>query len=207
MSLTTVIFDFGGVLVRTQSQDRRATWAQRLGLTPEVLERYIFGAENGYAAQLGRISDEEHWRWIGAELGLDAATSGALCADYFADDVLDTGLLAYVDRLRGVGYHLGLLSNANDNARRLFRDRFDVLDHFDSVTISAEEGVMKPDASIYRIALARAGAVASDAVFVDDFAENVMAARRLGMIGVHFMEADTGVAHLAELTGVSPSDA
>ncbi len=34
MSLKAVIFDFGGVLVRTRSQSLRAAWEERLGLRP-----------------------------------------------------------------------------------------------------------------------------------------------------------------------------
>jgi putative hydrolase of the HAD superfamily len=55
---------------------------------------------------------------------------------------------------------------------------------------SAEIGVMKPDPRIYQVALDRLGLSPPEAVFVDDFIENVEAARRLGMGGVHFVEPD-----------------
>ncbi len=158
MSLKAIIFDFGGVLVRTRSQHLRTAWEQRLGLPPGGAEALIFGGERGTAVQHGRITDEAHWQWLGSHLGLGPADLAALRTDFFAEDFLDTDLLAYADRLRSAGFHLGLLSNAGDNARWIFGERFAVLPHFDSVTISAEEGVMKPAPRIFEIALARAGA-------------------------------------------------
>ncbi len=202
--LRAIIFDFGGVLVRTRSQHRRAAWEQRLGLAPGGAEALVFGGERGHAVQHGRTTDEAHWQWLGEHLGLGAEDLDALRADFFAEDVLDTELLAYVDRLRAAGLHVGLLSNVGDNGRAVFREKYGVLDHFDSVTTSAEEGVMKPDPRIFRIALERAGVQPGEAVFVDDFVANVEGARRVGMLAVHFRTPEQAVAELAELTGVTP---
>jgi putative hydrolase of the HAD superfamily len=197
-----VIFDFGGVLVRTQSQARRESWARRLNIPVRELSDVVFGVQNGYAAQLGQWTDDEHWDWVGQRIGLSGSSLERFRRHFFAEDVLDADLLAYVDRLRDAGYHLGLLSNATDAARRMFGERFGVLDHFDSVTISAEEGVMKPDRRIFGIALARADAQPHEAVFVDDFIENVDAARALGIQGVHFQEPAAARMAIADLVGI-----
>lgn len=204
--LKAVIFDFGGVLVRTRSEHLRTAWEQRLGLPPGGASELVFGGERGAAVQHGHMTDEAHWQWLGEHLGLNAADLASLRADFFAEDILDLTLLAYVDRLRAAGYHLGLLSNAGDNARWIFGERFPVLPHFDSVTISAEEGVMKPDPRIFAIALRRADAAPGEAVFVDDFAANVEGARAVGMLAVHFRTTEQTIAALAELTGVAPAE-
>ena len=187
MSLRAVIFDFGGVLVRTQSQARRESWARRLNLSVAELNDIVFGAENGHAEQLGQWTEDEHWDWVGRRIGLSGDSLARFRRHFFANDVVDADLLAQVDRLRVAGYHLGLLSNAGGGARRIF-EQYGVLHHFDSVTISAEEGVMKPDPRIYRIALARAGVAPEEALFVDDAIENVEAARALGMQAIHFQD-------------------
>jgi epoxide hydrolase-like predicted phosphatase len=100
-------------------------------------------------------------------------------------------------------YAVGLLSNASSIARQLLTEEYGILDQFDSVTISSEEGVMKPDARIYQIALARASVRAEEAIFVDDVLTNVEAARRLGMEGLHFVDPTATRADLARLTGIS----
>jgi epoxide hydrolase-like predicted phosphatase len=65
-----------------------------------------------------------------------------------------------------------------------------IADCFDVFVTSAEIGVMKPDPHIYQVALHRLGLSPPEAIFVDDFVENIEAARRLGMGAVHFL--DTG---------------
>jgi epoxide hydrolase-like predicted phosphatase len=200
MSLKAVIFDFGGVLVRTRSQHRRFTWEQRLGLLPGEASEVVFGGESGRAAQHGWISDAEHWAQIQRRLGVDDATLAEFRRDFFAEDGLDTDLLAYIDRLRS-RYCAGLLSNASAEARRFF-NASGIAARFDAITISGEEGVMKPDERIYRIALARLGVQPNEAAFVDDFNENVEAARALGMAGVHFADPQQARRELMILTGV-----
>ena len=203
MFLKAIIFDFGGVLVRTRSQELRSRWEQRLGLAPGQASEVVFGGESGTAAQHGHITDEAHWGWIAQRLDLAPEALAAFRHDFFAEDLLDTALLAYADRLRGAGYHLGLLSNMAGSARTVFGEKYGILSHFDSVTISSEEGIMKPAAAIFEIALARAGAAPAEAVFVDDFAANVEGARRVGMQGIHFRSTQQTVAELAALTGVA----
>jgi putative hydrolase of the HAD superfamily len=197
-----VIFDVGGVLIRTRSRHRRDAWEQRLRLQPGEASKIVFDGERGNDLQCGLVTAEAHWQWVARRLSLGPDELEAFRKDFFAEDFLDTELLAYVDRLRAAGYHLGLLSNAADNARPLFRDDYPILDHFDSVTLSCEEGVMKPDPRIYRVALARAGARPAEAVFVDDMPANVDAARQVGMLAVQFQGTDQAIAELARLTGI-----
>jgi epoxide hydrolase-like predicted phosphatase len=200
MSLKAVIFDFGGVLARTRDQHLRQAWEQRLGLRPGEASELVFGGESGRAAQHGWISDAEHWAYIQRRLGLDDATLAHFRREFFAEDGIDTELLDYIDRLRS-GYRVGLLSNATSTARRFFRES-GIADHFDAITISGEEGVMKPDERIYHIALGRLNVKPGEAIFVDDFSENVVAARALGMAGVHFTDPLQARRELIILTGM-----
>jgi epoxide hydrolase-like predicted phosphatase len=63
----------------------------------------------------------------------------------------------------------------------------------DTVIISAEEGLAKPDERIFHLALERLGVVAQEALFIDDLAVNVEAARRVGIKSVHFQKTDQAV--------------
>jgi epoxide hydrolase-like predicted phosphatase len=204
MSLKAVVFDFGGVLVRTRSEERRTEWEERLGLEPGQSSTLVFGGESGTAAQHGKITNDAHWGWLGKLLGLDQENLSEFRDAFFEEDFLDTALLDYVDKLRAAGYHLGLLSNMADNARKIFGEKYGVLSHFDSVTVSSEEGVMKPDPAIFNIALNRVGVEPEEAVFVDDFLVNVEAARSIGMAGIQFLTTEQVRTELASLTGVQP---
>ena len=62
----------------------------------------------------------------------------------------------------------------------------DVFALFDDVVVSGAEGLIKPDAAIFRLACRRTGMAASELVFVDDNAANIAAAQALGFPTVHF---------------------
>jgi len=70
--------------------------------------------------------------------------------------------------------------------------------------VSAEEKLMKPDERIYRIALERIGIEAGEAVFVDDFPENVRAAKAIGMRTVWFRGREQTIRALRALLEPAP---
>ena len=89
--------------------------------------------------------------------------------------------IAYLPRLRAVGYRLYLLSNYNDD---FFagQPHFAVfLEQVDGVVLSGNEKCVKPDAALYRVLLDRYGIIPERSVFYDDMPANVEAARALGM--------------------------
>ena len=83
MTIRAVIFDFGGVIVRTEDQSPRLKWAERLGVTPEVLGATVFDSEAAAEATVGRVPAEAIWAHVAATFNLDAATLAQLRADFF----------------------------------------------------------------------------------------------------------------------------
>ena len=62
---------------------------------------------------------------------------------------------------------------------------------FDTLVISGEVGLRKPEPEIYLLAAERIGVDPTGCAFVDDLPRNVEAARELGMFGVHHRDTDT----------------
>ena len=62
----------------------------------------------------------------------------------------------------------------------------DVFALFDTVVVSGDEGLIKPDPAIFRLACARTALAPADMVFVDDNADNIAAAEALGFPVVRF---------------------
>jgi FMN phosphatase YigB (HAD superfamily) len=85
---------------------------------------------------------------------------------------------------------LWALSNTNRLHFEFVSANFPVLRHFTGFVLSYEVGFAKPDPAIYRLALDRAGVKAAEAVFVDDLAANVEAARALGIDAFQFLNPD-----------------
>jgi putative hydrolase of the HAD superfamily len=184
MSIRGVFFDLGGVIVRTEYQAPRQHLAERLGMEYEDLEKLVFAGPSGQKASIGEISAEEHWAEVTKRLRRPASETEAIRAEFFAGDVVDREIVDFLRSLRP-HYQVGLISNAWPDLRDyISKQKFE--DAFDHMVISAEVGVVKPDAKIFEIALEQAGVSPSEAVFVDDFIENIEGCQAVGMHGIHF---------------------
>lgn len=184
-----LIFDFGGVLMRTVDYTPRHRWDGQLGLPPGSVERVVHGSESWRLAQTGAISTEAYWSDVGQQLSLTAEQTRQLAVDFFSGDRLDQELVATIRELRAAGYRTALLSN--DSAALLDKLRaFQIADLFDPLVISAFIGVMKPDARAYQTVLDRLGISPSEAVFIDDLPRNVAGAQALGITGIHYTTLD-----------------
>jgi putative hydrolase of the HAD superfamily len=92
-----------------------------------------------------------------------------------------------------------LLSNTNEMHWRYVRPLIPQFARFHDFVVSCELRLAKPDAEIYRVALARAGVAAEDAAYFDDVSRFVDAACALGIHGHVFTSADNFRAQLALL--------
>jgi epoxide hydrolase-like predicted phosphatase len=185
MPIQAIYFDIGGVLVRTEDKTPRDLLAARLGISREALNDLVFSGEKGDLAQRGKISAAELWESVRLALNLPPEAMPQVRQEFFGGDRLDTALLYYLRSLHQ-HYQTGIISNALDDTRLLVENRWGMADAFDAIIISAEVGVMKPDARIFHIALQSLGVQPAEAVFVDDFPHNVDGARAVGMHAIQF---------------------
>jgi epoxide hydrolase-like predicted phosphatase len=198
MPIRAVIFDLGGVLVRTEDRQPRARLAERLGMSYDELSSVIFDSDSARQATLGQLSTDAHWEAVLQALRLTEQEFGLARQDFWGGDTLDMELVDYIRGLRPK-YKTALLSNAWDNLRQVLDQHWRILDAFDQVIISAEVGLAKPDLRIYRLAVERLGVAPAEAVFVDDYADNLEGARAAGLQVVHFQERAQALAELAAL--------
>jgi putative hydrolase of the HAD superfamily len=186
MTIKAVFFDLGGVIVRTDYQAPRQHLAERLGMEYEDLVKLVFESPTSARASVGEISAEKHWAEVTKRARRPAAETESIRAEFFAGDIVDREILEFLRSLRP-RYYVGLISNAWPDLRDyIIEQKFD--DAFDHMVISGEVGVMKPEARIYQIALEQAGVSPSEAVFVDDFAENIEGCWVVGMHGIQFRD-------------------
>ena len=195
--IRALIFDVGGVLVRTEDAAPRRRAEQRFGLGPGRAEFLVFNSDMGRQAQHGQITAAELWAWVQAQLGVDDATLAAFRTDFFGGDRLNTADVELIRRLRGP-YQTAIISNAMDDLTEVVTTRYPMADAFDLIVGSAYEGIMKPDARIFQRTLARLGRQPDEAIFVDDFMHNVEGARAVGMHAVHYTPDLDLAAALAE---------
>lgn len=201
-TVQTVIFDFGGVILRTHDRQPRQKWDQKLDLPENSFENYIFNSSIGRKAQHGQVSWAAVWEDAARRFGLNDDEIALARKEFFQGDAIDHELVAYIRRLKP-HFTVGLLSNTWHKDGRTLLLQYGIADAFHFTVTSAEVGVMKPQRRVYDVALEKAGVDAQAAVFVDDMQANVLAARKLGMAGVYFVDPEAAVQRLIELTGVS----
>jgi epoxide hydrolase-like predicted phosphatase len=184
-SIEAVVWDMGGVILRTEDPIARRELAKWLDLEVEALYSIVFDSETSKKATLGLISEEEHWNCIQNQLCLGDQDMHDFRYAFFAGDWPDKVLIEYIDSLRP-RYRTALLSNAWSGARQKMSTQFDMLSIFDICVFSAEIGIAKPDPAIFQYLLNELGFQPEKVVFIDDVKENVESAKSLGMQGIVF---------------------
>ena len=194
--IKAVIFDLGGVLIDTGDPVKRRSWEANLGLPVGRLDELLAEAIGpGWA---GGRSEADIWGWLQGRLGLGDPDMARLRADLYAHEHLDPTLTAYMYQIRE-SCRVGVITNNGPEVRQFLNDRYSLEELVDTVVISGEEEVAKPDPRIYRIAAERLAMRPEECVFVDDREEYVDGARAVGMIGVHHRDARSTLAELRTL--------
>ncbi len=194
-----VLFDFGGVLIDMR-WDVSAGLETAHGLPRHALLETLYRTETWRGIERGR-GDILAWREEAHRL-LERQAGHPLPrlhdAWVAARQLIDANV-RLARRLRPA-FRTAILSNADESLRGRLRE-LGIHDHFDTVVSSAEEGVAKPEAEIYRRAASRIGVPPEACVFVDDAEVNVRAAEALGMRGIVYRvdRGDDLAARLADL--------
>jgi epoxide hydrolase-like predicted phosphatase len=185
-SIHAVIWDMGGVLLRTEDPAPRNSLAQKLGVTVQNLLEIVFMSESSRRAERDDLPIEEHWKYIQRELHLGDMNIDFFREEFFAGDQVDIDLVNYIGSLRSA-YKTGLLSNAWISTRAFLFNRYPpFFAAFDAVIFSAEVKLRKPEKQIYTHILEKLDVAPSQAVFIDDYSLNLEGAAALGLHTIHF---------------------
>lgn len=196
--IKALIFDVGGVLVRTEDRSRRAILEAELGLVKGQTDETVFNSGMGQAAQRGEVTSQALWNWVAADMGLDKVGLGHFRHEFWGGDRVNEELVALIRSLRP-HYQTAIISNFMDDLRRSLHEEYPIADAFDLIVISAEEKVMKPDPLIFQRTIERLDRLPEECVFVDDFAHNVEGARAVGMHAIHYTPQTDMEKELAKL--------
>jgi epoxide hydrolase-like predicted phosphatase len=201
-NIRAVFWDIGGVIVRTHDWSGRFRWEKQIGLQPHELERIVFSSQMGNRAALGKASTDDVWTWVLNHLGLPEGDRHSLQRDFFDGDKVDEELVAFIRSLRPT-YLTGVISNAWPEVRHWLENEWRIADAFDDIVLSAEVGMTKPDPRIFHLALDGLEATPNESVFIDDFDENVKAAREVGMHAILFRDPEQTITELRQLLCLS----
>ena len=184
MKIKNVIFDFGGVLIDWNPrylyndlfEDKEdMEWFLANVCSPDWNEQQDAGRSlkeateilvkqfPSYESLIRKYYD--HW---------EIMISGAI------DDNVEV-LYQLKDRYRLFG-----LSNWSGETFPIAFKRYPFFGELEGIVISGDEKMIKPDEAIYQLILERYDLKAEESLFIDDNANNIEAARKLGFPTVHF---------------------
>lgn len=201
LMIKAVIFDMGGVILRTEDAAPRIALAEKFALTRQELEKAVFDNPSSFQATLGLITEKEHWIEVFKQLPVPQEEQSAFINAFWSGDRMDWELLHFIDSLRPE-IRTGLLSNAWSEARASISKRFSGLEVFDVTLFSAEIGLAKPDEAIYRWAVKQLGVDLDETIFVDDYLPNITAAAVLGIHALHFKNSQQAQHDILKLIGL-----
>jgi putative hydrolase of the HAD superfamily len=187
--IKAIIFDFGRVISAQKPSTLFRSYEDALGLEPGTINSIMFASEAWQQALVGRKTAEEFWYEIGPELGLlNVNEVDTFRHRYHADEKINQGVLDLISRLHG-NYKLAVLSNSPPGLSQWLAD-WNVLNFFELVFCSGDEGIAKPDPKAFELTVERLGVKPKEAVFIDDTREHVYAAQKLGLQGILFTTAE-----------------
>lgn len=184
--ITTIILDIGDVL---------CSWkpASALPVQPKLLKEFrtspIWREYN-----CGLIDQDECYARLAKHYGVPADDITTAFDMARASQGQNDDVVAFVRELHAAHPDLRVyaMSNISRPDWEILQAKPFAWDIFDRVFTSCEAGMCKPELRFYHHVLSAANLIASQTVFVDDKAENVLAAKSLGFReGIVFDNADT----------------
>ena len=93
--IEAIIWDNGGVFLRTEDVKPRTALAARFGITYDRLNKIVFESETSQLAELGEISRDEHWQSVAGQLGVAVNEIKLIEDTFFSADRFDYELLEF----------------------------------------------------------------------------------------------------------------
>jgi putative hydrolase of the HAD superfamily len=210
--LRGVITDWGGVLttpilttVQAWIEADGIDWNSYLAvMRPWVSQAYDSNGHPNpiHALERGECSGAAFEQILAARLlRLDGASviAEGLLRRMFAASLPVPAMYDTIRALRAGGFGTALLSNSWGCDEY---PRADFPGLFDTVVLSGEVGMRKPEEEIFRHAAQTLGLAPEECVFIDDMKANVAAAQACGMTGVLHTEPAATAKALQDLLGV-----
>lgn len=194
---TDVIFDLGGVVLRWEPQRayEQVMPADEVG---DFMDEIRFNEWN-LRHDAGHDWDEGEAELISRMPHQREAIEAY--RRYF--DLTITGMVpgtgALMTELQQAGIRLVALTNWSADLFRPTRRRFGLLNRFEGIVVSGEEGIAKPDPALFKIVFERYDVDPESAIFIDDNPKNCDTAEGLGLEVIRFTDADAARDRLVEL--------
>ena len=183
-NIRAILFDMGNVLIFFDAKRSSKAFSEAVGVPEDKIWQVFFVSELERSYTRGEISSEEFYRRVSEHFPkkIDFATFARLWNNIFTENHEMNDLLKKLKKR----YPLYLISNTNDLHFEYVCKEFPIAHHFTRCFPSHVVGHRKPDQAMFEHVLSEIKLRPEEAVFIDDVAEFVESARRLGIHGIQF---------------------
>lgn len=198
MTITTVIFDLGGVVFHYDPGVRLQQFATFTGETTATVRKRLIDSGYSQSCDLGKFKGERAYREGLSQLG-HRMTMEHFRNLWISAFVPNEEVVSMVRRLK-THAAIALLTNNSDLVRDGLEDVYgEILELFRPRLFSVDLGVLKPDPRIYQIALNLMNSEPDETLFIDDDPKHVAGAQALDLVTHHFRCAEILERELATL--------
>ncbi|MDE7178984.1 MAG: HAD-IA family hydrolase [Lachnospiraceae bacterium] len=177
--MKAIILDMYGVIVK-QTGDDFVPYVQKTfpNLDPEEIRK------PWDKAGMGEMTSLEVWAALGFQGDLEKIEK-----DYLDTIELNDGFLDFINFVRKK-YKLAIISNDTSRWSQYLREKFNINQYFDVISISGNLKIRKPDERIYQLTIENLAVKAAECLYIDDRRGYLGAAKKAGMNTVLFNSRD-----------------
>ena len=193
--ISTVIFDIGDVLVSANIKDY-------LIADPEIPNEIVDELLKLWFIDKDEVDDtmdlDTYREIVNKRMGVEFSKYIPKLFKYNVECVTAFDYtIPMIQDLKDKGYKVYYLSNWSAWTHDLLQEagKFDFLKLMDGGVFSYDVGYMKPDEEIYKILINKYKINPEEAIFFDDREENIEAANKLGIHGIHFPRHNASIVY------------
>lgn len=191
-----IVFDFGGVIAKTDRQKVGEFIARSLNISQEEAMQSLEGLkENAFNDGI----ENDYWLCYAKSKGKKLPNDWLKQLNDVRLNALQEipGMVDLVKSLKKQGYQTALLSNVRKSQAQIKR-KLGFYDLFHPTILSYEVGMRKPDPKVYHLILDKLNLPPQAVIFVDNKPENIAAAKSLEIDAILFQNPSQLIEALKE---------
>lgn len=199
MKYKAIGFDYGGVINGRPGSLFNDKFIELVGVSDDVYKKAYFAHNRKFNADQP-ITERELWTLVLTDLNKLEYLDGVMefVEEMRAGKSINENVVDLVKQLRRKSYKTGLLSNNSIDGANAMRAT-GIERYFDTFTVSAEVGLMKPDVKIYELFADQLDVKLQELVFIDDSKRSLSVSEECGFTPILFESHEKLVEDLHKL--------
>ena len=194
--ISTVLFDYGGVLAEEGFRDGLKQIARLNGIDEDIFYKTAEDAIHSSGYLTGRAPESVYWELLRKTTGI-RGDDKSFRKEILSRFTLRIWMIDLVERIRDCGARVGILSDQTNWLEEI-NTRDDFFHRFDYIFNSYYMGKGKREPSHFDDILQRVNTAASSVLFIDDNPGNCARAEQKGWKVIHYRSRDQFLEELAQ---------